>query len=109
MESAYTQVFLWREAVEKAGSFSAEEVRKALEKTVGFEGPGGMVRIDSKTHHTFKKMRIGRILPSQQFEILHESSDLIPPEPYPSFAFPGWSCDWTAGGLKQGPAVNLKN
>jgi urea transport system substrate-binding protein len=109
MESAYTQVFLWREAVEKAGSFSAEEVRKALEKTVGFEGPGGMVRIDSKTHHTFKKMRIGRILPSQQFEILHESSDLIPPEPYPSFAFPGWSCDWTAGGLKHGPAVNLKN
>jgi len=51
MESAYTQVYLWREAVERAGSVSAEEVRKVLEKSIEIEGPAGMVRVDPRNHH----------------------------------------------------------
>jgi urea transport system substrate-binding protein len=109
MESAYTQVYLWREAVEKAGSLSAADVRSVLEKNVSFEGPGGPVKIDPKNHHTFKRLRIGRVLPNQQFEILYESPEQLQPEPYPAFAFPGWSCDWTAGGLQSGPPVELAN
>ena len=109
MESAYTQVYLWREAVEKAGSFKAADVRSVLEKDVSHEGPGGVVRIDPKNHHTYKRLRIGRILPNQQFEIIYESPEQLPPEPYPGFAFPGWSCDWTAGGLQSGPTVDLGN
>lgn len=107
MESAYTQVYLWREAVEQAGSVETEAVRKVLEGTIAFEGPGGLVRIDAKNHHTYKRMRVGRILPDQQFEIVCEAPDLIAPEPYPDFAFPGWSCDWTAGGVQSGPPVRL--
>lgn len=109
MESAYTQVYLWRDAVEKAGSFSAAEVRRVLEKEISFEGPGGPVKIDPKTHHTYKRLRIGRILPNQQFEILYESPEPFQPEPYPAFAFPGWSCDWTEGGLQSGPPVDFGN
>lgn len=109
MESAYSQVYLWREAVEKAGSFSAAEVRAVLEKEISFEGPAGLVKIDPRNHHTYKRLRIGRILADQQFEILYESPDLLPPEPYPGFAFPGWSCDWTAGGLQSGPPIDLEN
>jgi urea transport system substrate-binding protein len=107
MESAYTQVFLWKEAVERAGSVSAEKVREILEKTIEIEGPGGVVRVDPRNHHLYKRMRIGRIRADQQFDIVHESPDLIRPEPYPSFAFPGWNCDWTQGGLESGPAINL--
>ena len=109
MESAYTQVYLWREAVEKAGSLSAADVRGVLEINISFEGPGGLVKIDPKNHHTFKRLRIGRILPSQQFEIVYESPEQLQSEPYPAFAFPGWSCDWTAGGLQSGPPVELGN
>lgn len=109
MESAYTQVYLWREAVERAGSVSAVEVRKIMEKNIEFDGPVGRVRIDPRNHHAYKNVRIGRILADQQFEIVYESPDLIRPEPYPSFAFPGWNCDWTRSGLQKGPAVNIEN
>ncbi|MFN9229966.1 MAG: urea ABC transporter substrate-binding protein [Planctomycetota bacterium] len=109
MESAYSQVYLWREAVEKAGSFAAADVRKILEQGVSVAGPAGTVKVDPKNHHTYKLLRIGRILPNQQYEILYESPDLLPPDPYPGFAFPGWSCDWTAGGLQAGPAVELEH
>jgi urea ABC transporter urea binding protein len=107
MEAVYTQVYLWREAVEKAGSLSADAVRQVLEETIEFEGPGGRVRIDPRNHHTYKRLRVGRILADQQFEIVYESPEWIRPEPFPSFAFPGWECDWTKGGLKQGPVVDL--
>lgn len=107
MESAYTQVFLWKEAVERSGSLAASEVRKVLEKNIKFDGPGGSVRIDPRNHHTYKRLRIGRIGPDQQFEIVYESPELIRPEPYPGFAFPGWDCDWTRGGLQRGPAVKM--
>jgi urea transport system substrate-binding protein len=109
MESAYVQVYLWREAVERAGSLSPKDVTKVLETNIEFEGPGGLVKIDPRNHHTYKRVRIGRIRPDQQFDVVYESPDLIRPEPYPSFAFPGWNCDWTHGGLQRGPAVKLEN
>jgi urea ABC transporter urea binding protein len=109
MESAYSQVYLWRGAVERAGSLSPKDVTKALEKNIEFEGPAGLVKIDPRNHHTYKRVRIGRIGPDQQFEVVYESPDSIRPEPYPSFAFPGWNCDWTLGGLQRGPAVKIEN
>jgi urea ABC transporter urea binding protein len=108
MESAYTQVYLWREAVERAGSFSAEAVRKVLEKNIEFEGPGGWVRVDARNHHVYKRLRIGRVRSDQQFDIVYESPDPIPPDPYPAFAFPGWNCDWTRGGLQRGATVKIE-
>jgi urea ABC transporter urea binding protein len=107
MEAVYTQVYLWREAVERAGSLNPDAIRKVLEENIEFEGPGGWVRIDPRNHHTYKRLRLGRILADQQFEIVYESPKWIRPEPYPSFAFPGWACDWTKDGLQQGPVVDL--
>jgi len=107
MESVYDQVFLWREAVELAGSLSADKVRKVLERGIEFKGPGGLVRIDPRNHHTYKRMRIGRIGADQQFEILYESPDWIRPDPFPAFAFPGWDCDWTKSGMQKGTAVDV--
>lgn len=108
MESAYTQVHLWRNAVEKSRSLEADDIRKVLENAIEYEGPGGLVRIDPRNHHVYKRLRIGRINANQQFDIVHESPDWIRPEPYPGFAFPGWDCDWTQGGMRKGPAVRIE-
>ncbi len=71
------------------------------------DAPGGRIKVDPKTHHLYKKFRLGRIGLDRQFEIVYESRDLIAPEPFPSFAFPGWECDWTRGGLTKGPPPNI--
>jgi urea transport system substrate-binding protein len=105
MEAAYTSVYLWKQAVEKAGNFATTDVRKAIQSGIPFEAPGGTIQIDPKTQHTFMHFRLGRIRKNRQFEIVHQSNEPIAPEPYPQFVFPGWHCDWTADGLTRGPEV----
>lgn len=107
IEAAYSQVYLWKLAVEAAGSFSVDDVRKAFDSGIEFEAPGGKVRIDPRTQHTFKRFRLGQVREDRQFDIVYESKDWIEPDPYPEFAFPGWSCDWTKGGMTRGPEVNI--
>ncbi|MFM7137149.1 MAG: urea ABC transporter substrate-binding protein, partial [Planctomycetota bacterium] len=107
MEPAWCLVHLWKQAVEKAGSFETEAVRQAFRDGLEFAGPGGPVKVDPKTQHTTKFCRIGRIRPDRQFDLVWESPEPIAPEPYPEFAFPGWKCDWTAGGITRGAEVSL--
>ncbi len=105
MEAAYGLVHLWKQAVERAGSLDTTAVREALQDGLAFAGPGGEARIDPATQHAFKRFRLGRIRSDRQFDIVHESAEPLPPEPYPQVAFPGWHCDWTADGLTRGPEV----
>jgi urea transport system substrate-binding protein len=107
MEAAYCLVHLWKLAVERAGSLETTAVREALRDSLAFAGPGGEARIDPATQHAFKRFRLGRILADRQFEIVHESAELIPPDPFPQVAFPGWACDWTATGITAGPEVSI--
>ena len=107
MEAAYTQVMVWKEAYKKAKSSDPDKIRAVLEKGLEFDAPGGKVKVDPKTHHLYKKFRLGRIGIERQFEIVYESKDLIAPDPFPAFAFPGWECDWTRGGLIKGPVPNI--
>jgi urea transport system substrate-binding protein len=107
MEPDWCLVHLWKQAVEKAGSFSTEAVRQAFRDNLEFAGPGGTVRLDPKTQHTTKFCRIGRIRSDRQFDLVWESPEPIVPDPYPAFAFPGWKCDWTAGGITRGPEVSI--
>ena len=112
IEAAYFQVYLWKLAVERAGSFAVDAVREAIRsKSIGqaieFDAPEGQVRVDPKTQHTYKWFRLGRVNGNRQFEIVYESPTWIEPEPYPQCAFPGWHCDWTAGGLTRGPEVKI--
>jgi len=69
--------------------------------------PGGPVRLDPKTQHTTKFCRIGRIRRDRQFDLIWESPEPIAPDPYPELAFPGWKCDWTAGGITRGAEVSI--
>jgi urea transport system substrate-binding protein len=105
MEAAYTQVYLWKAAVEKAGTTEPGAVRKALQSGLEFDAPGGKVRLDPRNQHLYKRFRLGRARLDRQFDIVFESSDWIAPDPYPAFAFPDWNCDWTKGGLHKGPPV----
>jgi urea transport system substrate-binding protein len=107
MEAAYCQVYLWKLAAEKAGSFLVDEIRTALRSGIEFDAPGGKIRIDPKNQHTYKRFRMGRIRKDWQFDIVHESTDWIEPDPYPQVAFPGWHCDWTKDGLAKGQKIEI--
>jgi urea transport system substrate-binding protein len=107
MEPDWCLLHLWKQAVEKAGSFETEAVRQAFRDGLAFAGPGGQVRLDPKTQHTTKYCRIGRIRPDRQFDIVFESAGPIDPDPYPQIAFPGWSVDWTKGGVTRGAEVDI--
>ncbi len=107
LEPGWCLVHLWKQAVEKAGSFETEAVRQAFRDGLTFDGPGGTVRLDPKTQHTTKFFRLGRIRRDRQFDIVHQSEAPIDPDPYPQLAFPGWSCDWTTGGVVRGEEVDI--
>lgn len=80
IEAAYTQVYLWKQAVELAQSFEVERVRVAAYGQ-SFEAPGGLVQIEPN-HHVGKTCRIGQILPKGQFRILWNSKNSIKPLPW---------------------------
>ena len=107
LEPQWCLVHLWRQAVERAGSLDTEAVRAAMRDGLEFAGPGGTVRLDPKTQHCNHSFRIGRIRADRQFDIVHSSNAPIDPDPYPQVAFPGWSCDWTKGGITRGPEVSI--
>jgi urea transport system substrate-binding protein len=109
IEAAYSQVYLWKQAVERAGSFAVDKVHTALREGIEVEAPSGKIKIDPKTQHTYKRFRLGRMCEDRQFDIVYESQDWIAPDPYPEVAFPGWSCDWTQGGLTRGTPVSISS
>ena len=61
-------VYLWKQAVEKAGSFEVDKVRTAL---IGqkFKGPAGEVTMQ-ENHHLVNNAFIGETLASGQFKII---------------------------------------
>jgi urea transport system substrate-binding protein len=80
IEAAYTQVYLWKQAVEQAQSFDVDRVRVAAYGQ-NFEAPGGLVRIEPN-HHVRRACRIGRVLPTGQFEIIYSCDRPIQPLPW---------------------------
>ncbi|MEQ9553127.1 MAG: urea ABC transporter substrate-binding protein [Coleofasciculus sp. G3-WIS-01] len=80
IESAYVQVYLWKQAVEKAGSFDVKLVREAAYGQQ-FETPGGKISIETNNHLS-KYCRIGKILDGGQFEIVFTSVGRLKPQPW---------------------------
>jgi urea transport system substrate-binding protein len=80
VESAYTQVYLWKQAVEAAGSCQVEKVREAVggQKLLA---PNGWVRLHDN-HHVEKTCRIGQIRNDGQFDIVCTSERPIEPLPF---------------------------
>jgi urea transport system substrate-binding protein len=93
-ESAYTMVYLWALAAEKAGTTEAAQVRDAL-IGIEFEGPAGKVQVQ-KNHHLSKTVLIGEVQKDGVFKIL-ENVGVIQPRAWSSLLEEsrGYRCDWT--------------
>jgi urea transport system substrate-binding protein len=82
---SYTGLYLWKTAVEKAGSFDVEKVIAAL-SDMEIESPSGLVKMHHDNHHLSKKALIGEIKSDGQFDVVWETDALISPEPYSKYA-----------------------
>jgi urea transport system substrate-binding protein len=81
-QAAYLGPWLWKAAVEKAGSFDVDKVREAQ---VGIElptAPEGYVKVH-ENHHLWSKTRVGKALADGQYEVVFETADLVEPDPFP--------------------------
>jgi urea transport system substrate-binding protein len=106
IEAAYIGVYLWKLAVEKAGTTDVDKVREAFKSVIEFEAPSGKTKLDPETQHIYKPFMMGKILETKQFEIVYKT-DPIKPDPYPQVAFPGWKCDWLKGPPVKGEKVDI--
>ncbi|MBL27090.1 MAG: urea ABC transporter substrate-binding protein [Rhodospirillaceae bacterium] len=81
-QAAYLGPWLWKAAVEKAGSFDIDKVREASPGIELTTAPEGYVRIH-ENHHLWSKTRIGRAGADGQYELVYETKDLMEPDPFP--------------------------
>ncbi|AEF53624.1 urea ABC transporter substrate-binding protein [Marinomonas posidonica] len=82
-QAAYLGPWLWKAAVEKAGSFDIDKVVAAsqsgdIELTTA---PEGYVKLDPN-HHLWSKARVGQWKKDGQATVVYES-ELIQPDPFP--------------------------
>ncbi|MFP5271570.1 urea ABC transporter substrate-binding protein [Coleofasciculus sp.] len=108
MEAAYIGVYLWKQAVEQAGTADdLEAVRKAAYGQK-FEAPEGMVTMNPN-HHLSKVVRIGQVGDDGLFEIVNETEAAVEPIPWNQFVAEtkGYGCDWSD--LSKGGKYKLKD
>ncbi|WP_336775691.1 urea ABC transporter substrate-binding protein [Paenibacillus sp. MMO-58] len=81
IEAGYTAVYLWKAAVEKAGSTDVDKV-KAAAKDLEWDAPEGKVKIDGENQHIYKTVRIGEVQADGQFKELWNSGNAVMPDPF---------------------------
>ena len=81
-QAGYLGPWLWKAAVEKAGSFDIDKVVAASPGIELKTAPEGYVKIDPN-HHLWSKSRIAQGQPNGSFKVVAESPDLIKPDPFP--------------------------
>ena len=82
--SAYMQVFLWKQAVEKAKDTSPNAVREAVRGQT-YDSPGGMVKIEPENLHTWLTPRIAEWQADGQGKIVDAYPAPIFPLPYSAY------------------------
>lgn len=80
MVLSYVGVYLWKAAVEKAGTFDVEKVVAELKGGISFDGPGGTVT-SQENHHLTKNVYIGETMADGQFKVI-KSFDNVYGEPF---------------------------
>jgi urea transport system substrate-binding protein len=80
--NAYLGPWLWKMAVEKAGSFDIDRIKEVNPGIEMANAPEGYVRIHETNHHLYSKLRVGRARMDGQFDVVHESG-LMEPDPFP--------------------------
>ncbi|MDA3875610.1 MAG: transporter substrate-binding protein [Halothiobacillus sp.] len=81
-QAAYEGPWLWKKAVEMAGSFDTDKVVKAEQSgKISFDAPEGMVYLEPN-HHLKTRLRIGEWRADGQADIVY-TSPYIMPDPFP--------------------------
>jgi urea transport system substrate-binding protein len=96
MEAAYIMVYLWAEAVKKAGKYEDLEAVKKAAYGLTFDAPEGIVTMNSN-HHLSKFVRIGEVVDTGLFKIVQESKEAVKPLPWNQYVAEtkGFSCDYS--------------
>jgi urea transport system substrate-binding protein len=96
MEAAYTMVYLWKQAVEKAKTYQDLEKVRAAAIGQTFESPNGKVVMNAN-HHISKIVRIGKVKEDGLFEIVNSTPTAVEPVPWNQYvaATKGYACDWS--------------
>ncbi len=82
-QAAYLGPWLWKAAVEKAGSFDVDKVRAASPGIELTTAPEGYVKVH-ENHHLWSKTRVGRARTDGQYDVIYETADLVEPDPFPA-------------------------
>jgi urea transport system substrate-binding protein len=100
-EAAYIAVYLWKQAVEKAGV--ADDLDKVRLAAIGqeLEAPNGPVKM-YPNHHISKTVRMGEVNKDALFDIVWATEGPVVPIPWNQFVpeTKGYSCDWTRTDIK---------
>ncbi|MDI7775655.1 urea ABC transporter substrate-binding protein [Asticcacaulis sp. EMRT-3] len=91
MAHGYLDVYIWKAAVEKAGSFDPAKVRAAAVTLDAIPTPIGDVKFIAN-NSLVQTGYIGQADAKGQFKILWSSKGPIDPNPYDPLAFPGKTC-----------------
>lgn len=94
MMHGYLNVYAWKAAVEKAGSFDTDAVRAAA-IDLTFDTPMGSVSF-APNQSLRQTAYVGKLTEEGTFDIVWQSDAMIDPEPYDALTFPGKSCDPSA-------------
>ena len=84
LESAYWQIYIFKQAIEKAGKLEPMAIREA---TLGqkFDAPSGKVKIDSDNGHAWLTPRIAQCQPDGQYKVVDAYPGPIKPLPYSAY------------------------
>ncbi|MDS9468982.1 urea ABC transporter substrate-binding protein [Paracoccus sp. MBLB3053] len=81
-QAAYLGPWLWKAAVEKAGSFDIDKIKEASPGIELTTAPEGYVKVH-ENHHLWSKTRVGHAQADGQYKVVFETADLVEPDPFP--------------------------
>jgi urea transport system substrate-binding protein len=98
LESSYFQVYLWKQAVEKASAITPDAIREAV-KGQEFDAPNGHVKIEPENLHAYLTPRIAEWQANGQGKIIDEYKSPVRPLPYVAYGETDQNLFCTAKGL----------
>ena len=81
-QAGYLGPWIWKQAVEKAGSFDIDKIHAAHGGIELKDAPEGYVRVHDTNQHLWSKAKMGKMLKNGQIELV-AVSELIEPDPFP--------------------------
>jgi urea transport system substrate-binding protein len=107
MEASYYGVYLWKQAVEAAGTTDTAPLREAFRRQ-SIAAAEGTIAIDGSTQRARRTPRLGRVNGRLDFDVVWTAPGAVDPVPYPPFRtrhqwdeflrelYEGWGGHWEA-------------